>query len=89
MKNFWKGYRQARELREREERIKERRALSEELRELVRVGGHEAESKYVEIVKELYRKANGKEMSKEDLQEKIRRFHAAVSERQSLDRGSS
>ncbi|HKW18970.1 MAG TPA: hypothetical protein VJO35_15790 [Terriglobales bacterium] len=82
MKKFWRGYRQAKDIREREERARLKSELLEKLRELVATGGHEAEAEYVHVLKELK-----PEITKEELSERIRQYHAAVSERQSRDRG--
>ncbi len=82
MKNFWRGFRQAKDIREREERTRVKSELLDKLRELLRTGGHEAEAEYVKVVKELK-----PDITKEELVERIRQYHAAVSERQSRDRG--
>jgi hypothetical protein len=89
MKKFWKGYRKPRDEREREERQKIRRELRERLSILLRTGGHEAEPEYVATVKQVFRDVFGREIEKDELIERIRRFHDAVNERKSLDRGSS
>jgi hypothetical protein len=82
MKKFWRGFRQAKDIREREERARVKSELLDKLRELLRTGGHEAEAEYVKVVKELK-----PDITKEELAERIRQYHAAVSERQSRDRG--
>jgi archaellum biogenesis protein FlaJ (TadC family) len=89
MRKFWKGFRKASDLSEREEKKRLRRELLDRLRELLRTGRHEAESEYVEIVKQIYRDTFDREIEKEDLKERIRQFHDAVNERLSLDRESS
>ena len=40
---FWRGFRQAKDIREREERAPVKSELLEKLRELITTGGHEAE----------------------------------------------
>ncbi len=82
MKKFWRGFRQAKDIRERDERARVKSELLDKLRELLRTGGHEAEAEYVKVVKELK-----PDITKEELVERIRQYHAAVSERQSRDRG--
>jgi hypothetical protein len=82
MKKFWRGFRQEKDIREREERARVKSELLAKLRELVTTGGHEAEAEYVKVIKDL-----NPEISKEELAERIRQYHAAVSERQSRDRG--
>lgn len=82
MKKFWRGFRQAKDIREREERARVKSELLEKLRELLTTGGHEAEAEYVRVVKELK-----PDITKDELMERIRQYHAAVSERQSRDRG--
>jgi hypothetical protein len=89
MKKFWRGYRKPSDEREREERDKRRKELRVRLTTLLATGGHEAESEYVGIVKELFRDVFKREIEKDELQERIRRFHDAVNERKSLDRGLS
>lgn len=82
MKKFWRGFRQAKDIREREERARVRSELLEKLRDLLATGGHEAESEYVKVVKEWK-----PDITPEELAERINQYHAAVSERQSRDRG--
>ena len=82
MKKFWRGFRQAKDIRERDERARVKSELLDKLRALLRTGGHEAEAEYVKVVKELK-----PDITKEELVERIRQYHAAVSERQSRDRG--
>lgn len=82
MKKFWRGYRQEKDIREREEMARVKSELLNKLRELLTTGGHEAEADYVKVVKELK-----PDISREELAERIRQYHAAVSERQSHDRG--
>jgi len=82
MKNFWRGFRQAKDIRERQERTRVKSELLNKLRELLRTGGQEAEAEYVKVVKELK-----PDITKEELAQRIRQYHAAVSERQSRDRG--
>lgn len=82
MKKFWRGFRQAKDIREREQRARVRSELLDKLKELLTTGGHEAEAEYVKVVKDLK-----PEITKGELAERIKQYHAAVSERQSRDRG--
>jgi len=84
MKKFWRGFRKASDLREREEIAQIRSDLLERLSRLVRTGGHEAEPEYVAVLKQIRQ-----DMSEEELRERIRQFHDAVNERQLLDQESS
>lgn len=84
MKKFWGGYRTEKDLREREEIAKVRSELLERISRLIRTGGHEAESEYVAVLKQIRQ-----DMSPEELKERIRQYHDAVNERQLLDQESS
>lgn len=84
MTKSWKGLRGPIEEHAQQERARIRKEQLEKLRQLPEVGGQEAEPDYVQLLKEW--KAN---ITKEELAERIRQFHAAVSERQSRDRESS
>ena len=84
MKKFWRGFRQAKYLREREEIAKVRAELLERLSLLVKTGGHEAEPEYVTVIKQIRQ-----DISPQELKDKIRQFHDAVNDRQLLDRESS
>ena len=55
MKKFWRGFRQAKDIREREQRARVRSELLDKLKELLTTGGHEAEAEYVKVVKDLKR----------------------------------
>jgi hypothetical protein len=82
MRKFWRGFRKASDLREREERKAARNELILKLLHLLRTGSHEAVDEYAGIVKDL-----NPDVTEEELREQIKRYHAAVNERQSLDRG--
>jgi hypothetical protein len=84
MKKFWRGFRKASDQHERLDRTKIRNERVELLRRLLEEGGHEAEQQYVEALKDWQ-----PDISKEELAMMIKQFHAAVSERQSRDRGSA
>lgn len=84
MRRFWRGFRKAKDVREREEIAKVRQDLLERLTQLVRYGGHDAEPEYVAVLKQIRQ-----DMSAKELQERIRQFHDAVDERQLLDREPS
>lgn len=81
MKKFWRGFRKASDLREREEVAKVREELLARLRQLLQTGGHEAEPDFVKVLKQIDQGISG-----ERLQERIRQFHDAVNARQSPDR---
>jgi threonyl-tRNA synthetase len=83
MKKFWRGFRREDDLAERQEKAKIRSAQLKKLRHLLEVGGHEAESEYVQAVKDWK-----PDITKEELATMIKRFHDAVSERQLRDRES-
>lgn len=83
MKKFWRGVRPAGEEHKQQERARVRKEQLEKLRHLLGVGGHEAESDYVQLLKDWK-----PDITKEELIERIKQFHAAVSERQSRDRES-
>lgn len=78
MKRFWFGYK-----KKDAEKIRSRNEKLEKLRQLLSVGGHEAETEFVELLKQWKPDISGVE-----LQEQIRRYHDAVSDRQSRDRES-
>jgi len=84
MKKFWKGFRKASDLREREEIAKARSDLLVKLSDLIETGGHEAEPEYVIVLKQIRQ-----DMSEEELRDRIRQYHDAVNARQLLDQGSS
>jgi len=54
-----------------------------QLRHLLEIGGHEAEPEYCQLLKDWK-----PDMSKEELADRIKLYHAAVSARQSRDQGS-
>jgi hypothetical protein len=83
MKKFWRGFRGAADEHERQDKIKVRKEQLEKLRHLLDVGGHEAEPAFVQAIKDWK-----PDITKEELAERIRQYHAAVSERQSRDRES-
>ena len=60
MKKFWRGFRQAKDIRERDERARMKSELLDKLRELLRTGGHEAEAEYVKELKPDITKVGGK-----------------------------
>jgi hypothetical protein len=81
MKKFWRGFRKV-SYRD-ENRMRVRAEQLEKLKRIIHEGRHEAEPEYVEAVKEWK-----PDISKEELQERIRQFHAAVSAVQERDRES-
>jgi len=64
-------------------KVRVRNEQLRKLQELLRVGGHEAEPEYVQVLKQWK-----PDIGREELRERIKQFHDAVSERQSLDRKS-
>jgi hypothetical protein len=83
MKKFWRGFRRAADEHERQEKAQVRKEQLEKLRQLLEVGGHEAEPEYVHLLKDWK-----PDITKEELALRIKQYHAAVSERQSRDRES-
>ena len=81
MKRFTRGFGRSDYIDRNKVRV--RNEQLRKLQELLRVGGHEAEPEYVQVLKQW--KPN---IDKEELAERIKQFHDAVNERQSLDRGS-
>jgi hypothetical protein len=81
MKKFWRGFRKLNYQDEENMRVREQ--LLEKLKRIVHEGRHEAEQEYVDFLKQLV-----PNLSKEDLQERIRQFHDAVSDVQARDRES-
>jgi hypothetical protein len=78
MKKFWRGFRQLNH--HDEEKIRVRAQLLEKLKRIIHEGRHEAEQEYVDFIKQLV-----PNLSKEELQERIRQFHDAVSDVQARD----
>ena len=74
MKKFWRGFRKAGYIDENKIRVKREAKLR--IEELVALG-HEAEPEFVEAIKKW-----NPDMAKEELQERIKQFHASVSEKQ-------
>ena len=83
MKKFWRGFRQPSELHKQQEKSKVRAEQIEKLRNLLEVGGHEAEPEFTQLLKDWK-----PDITNEELVQWIRRYHDAVSERQSRDRES-
>lgn len=66
-----------------ENKMRVRAEQLETLRRIIHEGRHEAELEYVEAIK-----AWKPDISKEELQERIKQFHDAVSDVQERERGS-
>jgi hypothetical protein len=81
MKKFWRGFRKLDH--HDQEKMRVRTQLLEKLKRIIHEGRHEAEQEYVDFIKQLMPK-----LSNEDLQERIRQFHDAVSDAQARDRES-
>jgi hypothetical protein len=82
MKKFWRGFRKASDQHEREERTKRRAEVLERVRMLMLTGGHDAENEFREMMKEIKPAISNQEMA-----ERVRQFHDAVSARQLRDQG--
>jgi len=80
MRKFWRGYRQAKDLREREEIKKVRDNLIATLRRLIRTRGHEGEAEYTAELKRWKQ-----DIGAFELRERIRQYHHAVDDYQSRD----
>jgi hypothetical protein len=80
VKKFWRGFRKETDRNAREDKARIKTEQLKQLRHLLEIGGHEAESEYCQLLKDW--KAD---MTKDELAERIRLFHAAVSARQSRD----
>ena len=83
MKKFWRSFRRAADAHERQDKVRVREEQLEKLRQLVEVGGHEAEPDYVQLLKDWK-----PDIMKEELAVRIKQYHDAVSGRQSRDRES-
>jgi hypothetical protein len=83
MKKFWRGFRKETDKNARAGKARIKTEQLKQLRHLLEIGGHEAELEYVQLLKDWK-----PDMSKEELAERIRLYHAAVSARQSRDQGS-
>jgi hypothetical protein len=82
MKKFWRGFRKETDKNARENKAHIRADQLSKLRDLLEIGGHEAEPEYCQLLKDWK-----PDMSKEELAERIRLYHAAVSARQLRDQG--
>jgi hypothetical protein len=83
MKKFWRGFRRETDKNARENKDRIRTDQLKQLRYLLEIGGHEAEPEYCQLLKDWK-----PGMSKEELADRIRLYHAAVSARQSRDQES-
>ena len=79
MRKFWKGFRKPDHLDE--EKIRTRKEILGKLQRIIHEGRHEAEQEFVDLMRELI-----PTISKEELLERIRQFHDAVSDAQAHDR---
>jgi hypothetical protein len=80
-KKVWRGFRKL-DYRD-DEKMRVRAQLLEKLKRIIHEGRHEAEQGYGDFLKQLM-----PNLSKEDLQERIRQFHDAVSDAQARDQES-
>ena len=83
MKKFWQGFRKETDKNARDNKDRIRANQLKQLRHLLEIGGHEAEPEYCQLLKDWK-----PDMSKEELADRIKLYHAAVSARQSRDQGS-
>ena len=83
MKKFWHGFRKETDKNARENKDRIRADQLKQLRHLLEIGGHEAEPEYCQLLKDWKPDINN-----EELAERIKLYHAAVSARQSRDRES-
>lgn len=81
MKKFWGGFRSANYIDE--NKIRVRREAQQRIKNLLEVGGHEAESQFCEAVKQF-----NPSIGKDKLLDMIKRFNDAVSDRQRRDQQS-
>jgi len=81
MKKFWQGFRKL-DYHD-EEKMRVRAQLLEKLKRIIHEGRHEAEPEYVDFIKQFM-----PNLSKQELQQRIRQFHDAVSDVQARDRES-
>jgi hypothetical protein len=82
MKKFWRGFRKPTDQHEREEQAKRRAEVLERLRTLMLAGGHDSEGEFRQMMKDLK-----PDISSEEMAERVRQFHDAVSARQLRDQG--
>jgi hypothetical protein len=80
MKRFWGGFRQARDLREREEREKLKEEFLKEVIFLIATFGHEGEDIFRKFDKDTF-----PEKGDAEIEEDVKQYHAAVDERRSID----
>jgi hypothetical protein len=83
MKKFWRGFLTESDKNAREDEARVKAEQLSKLRHLLEVGGHEAEPEFVQLLKKW--KPN---IGREELAERIRQYHDAVSARQLRDRES-
>jgi len=83
MKKFWRGFRKETDKNARANKDQIKAEQLDKLRHLLEIGGHEAEPEYCQLLKDWK-----PEMSKKELADRIKLYHAAVSARQSRDRES-
>ena len=82
MKNFWRGFRKASDLREREERAALRQEFLKEVSFLIATFGYEGEDMFRDLNRRTF-----PEKTEAQMEEDARRYRAAVNERRSLREG--
>ncbi|HLZ40370.1 MAG TPA: hypothetical protein VKQ11_05380 [Candidatus Sulfotelmatobacter sp.] len=78
MKRWFRGFRQAKDLREREERRQAKEELGREVRSLIARYGYEGEAMYRRLLKDRFPK-----MTEAEIEEDVKLYRVAVSERRS------
>lgn len=79
MKRWWRGFRKASDLREREELAKVKEEFLKEVSFLIATFGHEGEQAYRELLKDTF-----PDKSEAEIGEDIKQYHVAVKARRSL-----
>jgi hypothetical protein len=79
VKKFWRNFRTAKDLREREEKAKLKEEFLKEVKFLIATFGHEGEEMYRKLLNDTF-----PQKSPEDIDEDVRQYHDAVRERRSL-----
>jgi hypothetical protein len=83
MKKFWRGFRKEADKSAKENKHLIRADQLKKLRLPLEMEGHGAEAEYIQLLRDWK-----PDISNEDLADRIKLYHAAVSVRQSRDRGS-
>ena len=79
MKRRWRGFRQAKDLREREERERLKKEFLKEVTFLIATFGHEGEDMFRKFDQDTF-----PEKDDAEIEEDVKQYHAAVDERRSI-----